>query len=59
MWWRSRRPVNPCPPRRGCEGPDREAVLVHISFTGYELSDIFTSAFVDVPDTISGPVEPD
>jgi len=47
------------PQVHGCAGPDREAVLVHISFTNYELSDIFTHSFVDVTATVSGPVEPD
>jgi hypothetical protein len=43
----------------GCAGPDREAVLIHIKFTNYELSDIFTHSFVDATGTVAGPVEPD
>jgi hypothetical protein len=42
-----------------CTGPDREAVLIHITFTDYELSDIFTHSFADVTGIFSGPVEPD
>jgi hypothetical protein len=44
---------------RGCEGPNREAVLIHVTYTNFDLVDIFTVAYVAVTGRFSGPVEPD
>jgi len=42
-----------------CPGPDREPVPIHITYTNFQLNDIFTNSFADVTGTFSGPIEPD
>jgi len=46
-------------PARECRGPNREAVLIHVTYIDFDLSDIFTHAYVSVAGRFSGPVEPD
>ena len=47
------------PPFRGCRSPRQETVPIFVSYTDYELVNIFTFDFVDVSGTVSGPIEPD
>lgn len=47
------------PPFAGCRSPRQETVPIFVSFTDYELVNIFTFDFVDVSGTVSGPIEPD
>ena len=46
-------------PARECSGANREAVLIHVTYTNFDLADIFTTSYVAVTGRFSGPVEPD
>ena len=46
-------------PFKGCNSPKQEAVPIFISYTDFELINIFNFDLIDVAGTFSGPIEPD